>query len=375
MEYFEYRGPMPAFIKYNGNYIDNWFSNMKRMDKDLIIDGISFPTGEQAYQALKSKDPDVRRTIANMKSPYEAKRYWRGRHPREDWEDIKLNVMEEILKYKFAPGTSWHRKLMATRGIIAEINNWRDEYFGTHLERLRDGTVYIHGQNHLGKILMGIQDDHRPEVRKIFIGGSRSIRELSPSVMARVDNIVNSNFPVYVGDATSGADALVQRYLADKAYPDVLIFCAGACRNNIGRWWQTTVAREKMGERGFDLYKLKDEAMAKAAHFGFMLWDAKSKGTLNNILNLLGENKKSLVFFEPEKSFYNIADANDLSALLNRCGKEDLARFEKQLGLQKRLERLFAARESQKTNSPASSIIGPGFTQKSCNERSSCHER
>src|SRR5262245_59807427 len=95
--HFEYRGPMPRF-EYKGRYIKNWFSNMEPMDKTLIIDGTRFDTSEQAYQALKSEGPNVQRKIANM-SPYEAKRYWRGRQPRPDWEKIKLGVMEKLLEY------------------------------------------------------------------------------------------------------------------------------------------------------------------------------------------------------------------------------------------------------------------------------------
>jgi hypothetical protein len=40
--------------------------------------------------------------------------------------------------------------------------------------------------------------------------------------------------------------------------------------------------------------------MAQDAQCGVMLWDGKSKGTLNNIQELLSAGKKTLVYFAPE---------------------------------------------------------------------------
>lgn len=40
-----------------------------------------------------------------------------------------------------------------------------------------------------------------------------------------------------------------------------------------------------------------------------MLWNVRSRGTLHNILNLIGAGKKTLVYFAPEKAFYKLAAA------------------------------------------------------------------
>jgi hypothetical protein len=50
----------------------------------------------------------------------------------------------------------------------------------------------------------------------------------------------------------------------------------------------------------FFYHTAKDLAMAESADCGFMLWDGLSKGTLNNILNLLERGKKSVVYFSLE---------------------------------------------------------------------------
>jgi hypothetical protein len=172
---------------------------------------------------------------------------------------------------------------------------------------------------------------------KVFIGGSQSVRKLPASVVARIDNIVESDFTILVGDA-SGADTCVQKHLAEKGYANVLVFCTGACRNNAGGW-KTMVISANAGERGFDFYALKDREMARDADYGFMVWDGRSKGTLNNVLNLLSENNSTLVFFSPEESFHTIRHAKDLSALLAKCGKRALTIFEDILALSKRLDR------------------------------------
>jgi len=178
---------------------------------------------------------------------------------------------------------------------------------------------------------------------KVFIGGSQSIRKLPAPVAARVDNIVESDFTVLIGDA-NGADRCVQKYLAEKGYADVLVFCTEVCRNNADGW-KTTVISANSGEKGFDFYALKDREMAREADYGFMVWDGKSKGTLNNILNLLSENKGTLVFFSPEGSFHTIRNAENLPALLAKCGERDLAAFEERLHISNRLALSVGRRE------------------------------
>jgi hypothetical protein len=127
---------------------------------------------------------------------------------------------------------------------------------------------------------------------------------------------------ILVGDA-NGADKCAQRYLADKKYEKVIVYCMeGACRNNIGGW-ETKPTAAPSSAKSFNLYKVKDEAMAQAASYGFMLWDAKSAGTLNNIINLLKLNKKTLVYFSPEKTFYTVSDYYELSDILSKCDVED----------------------------------------------------
>ncbi len=186
----------------------------------------------------------------------------------------------------------------------------------------------------IGKTQKGENDP----VIKVFIGGSRKITTLPSSITARIDKIIEGHLTVLVGDAF-GADRCVQQYLAEKKYENVLVFCTGEfCRNNVGNWRIRTVL-PTADEKGFDFYAVKDLQMAREADYGFMIWDATSSGTLNNILNLLDERRSVLVFFSPDQSFHTIRNAEDLSALLAQCGTRTVTTFERKLRLSKRLSR------------------------------------
>ncbi len=173
-------------------------------------------------------------------------------------------------------------------------------------------------------------------MNKIFFGGSRRLTRLNHAVQERAENIIAQGYTVLIGDA-NGADKSMQRYLAEKNYQNVIVFCMGSvCRNNIGHWQTRYITTDK-DKKGFGYYSIKDQKMSEEATYGFMMWDAKSKGTLNNIINLLERQKKVLVYLSSEKEFYNLKNAEDLRILLEHCDKETLGRFEKLFQITRRL--------------------------------------
>lgn len=171
-------------------------------------------------------------------------------------------------------------------------------------------------------------------MNNVFIGGSRKISRLSNEVRRRIDNIVSNDYTVLVGDA-NGVDKAVQNYLFQIKYGKVIVFCvADNCRNNIGRWSLKSILPVNK-TKNFDYYSLKDAEMVKQADYGFMIWDAKSKGTLNNMINLLKDNKAVLLYYSPEKIFYTMTNLPELKIILARCGKNSIEILEKQLNLLK----------------------------------------
>jgi hypothetical protein len=155
-------------------------------------------------------------------------------------------------------------------------------------------------------------------MKKVVFGGSRRLGRLNDAIRERADNIVAREYLVLIGDA-NGADRAMQEYLAQKTYPHVLVFCAGStCRNNVGRWETRFVPSDKP-RRSFESYVVRDKKMIEEADYGFMVWDGKSKGTLNNIINLLDTAKPVLVYFSPNSTFLTLKSMHDLTDFLSSC--------------------------------------------------------
>lgn len=167
---------------------------------------------------------------------------------------------------------------------------------------------------------------------KVFVGGSRRLSRLHKKVTQTLDRLIERSLTVIIGDA-NGADKAVQSYLANKQYRNVIVFCMqNQCRNNLGDWQSRHVVT-RLRNNDFEFYAVKDLAMTKETDYGFMLWDSKSKGTLNNIVNLLRENKPVVIYFSPTKTLHSLYNLGDLSKILDKCDKESIRKFERDLGL------------------------------------------
>jgi hypothetical protein len=166
----------------------------------------------------------------------------------------------------------------------------------------------------------------------VFVAGSRQISRLPAEVGSRLDTMIEKGFQILVGDA-NGADKAVQRYLADRSYPNVLVHCMkDHCRNNVGNW-PTREVTPPRGAKGFDYYSLKDRAMAEAAEYGLMLWDGKSKGTVNNVVNLSRDHKPVVVYVAPTRQFRTVKSFDDLKELLASGDSDSVERIVSELQL------------------------------------------
>lgn len=155
-------------------------------------------------------------------------------------------------------------------------------------------------------------------MKAVFVGGSRNISRLNAEVRKRLDNIIENNLHVLIGDA-NGADKAMQRHFETKGYRNVEVFCAGGlCRNNLGEWSVRTVAADSR-ERDFTFYSAKDRVMTQEASVGFMVWDGKSVGTLLNVFRLQTGKKKVVVYISPERQFFELRDADDWNSFIAGC--------------------------------------------------------
>lgn len=174
---------------------------------------------------------------------------------------------------------------------------------------------------------------------KVFVSGSMQIKNLDTNVRMRINKIVTSNFDVIIGDA-DGVDSSIQQLLSDQKAASVTVYCSGPQpRNNIGGWPVKRVDTQfEPGTRAF--FTAKDLCMADDADYGLMIWDAKSTGTLSNVIELLYRKKKSVVYVNKIKEFLNICKVEDLEKLIGYMSEATFLKADTKLGLKKRIDSL-----------------------------------
>lgn len=172
----------------------------------------------------------------------------------------------------------------------------------------------------------------------VFVAGSISIKRLTKPVTERLDTIIAKEYDIVVGDA-GGVDKAVQRHLLARQYDRVTVYCINQPRNNLGEWPVHSVAVTATRPKRSDFAK-KDRAMAEHADAGFMIWDDRSPGTLNNVLNLLGLGKQSLVYAQTTDEFLWITGTDDLRTFADRIPVEERAAVEQKIGLSQRIQDL-----------------------------------
>lgn len=119
-------------------------------------DGILYDNSEGAYQAQKCKNYEDRKIFSEMYSD-EAKRFGRQVEIREDWDEIKVQVMEEVVAAKFEQNPLLAKRLLETgEKYLAEGNYWHDVFWGVDQNTGE-------GKNHLGIILMELREKYKKE--------------------------------------------------------------------------------------------------------------------------------------------------------------------------------------------------------------------
>ena len=125
-------------------FLSNFYASEVRLGGQVAL------TVEHAFQAAKAVRYADRLKILDAPTPTLSKRYGRRVMLRDDWEDIKLWVMEDLLRQKFRR-QDLKRSLLATGdATLIEGNWWGDEFWG-----VCEGK----GENNLGKLLMTIRED------------------------------------------------------------------------------------------------------------------------------------------------------------------------------------------------------------------------
>lgn len=121
--------------------------------------GVTYATVEHAFHAQKFDQlPEVQGRVVSARSPlqaWELAREFRLQR-RADWDDVKVDILTEIVRAKVAQHKEVYDALLATGDEeIVELNP-NDDFWGSG----PDGN----GRNQMGKILMAIRDGPDGEV-------------------------------------------------------------------------------------------------------------------------------------------------------------------------------------------------------------------
>ncbi|MCL6407535.1 hypothetical protein HLB27_10125 [Dickeya dadantii] len=173
----------------------------------------------------------------------------------------------------------------------------------------------------------------------IFVAGSITIKELDPLIIERLKKIVDQNFNVVVGDA-NGVDSSVQQELLQMGCRTTTVFSSSPKpRNNLGSWPVNFVKTDHpRGTRAF--FTAKDIQMADKADCGLMVWDAKSTGTLSNVIELLARKKYSVVFINKKKEFVIVKSPDDIDILIKNMSAAAYSKAEEKIKISEKLASL-----------------------------------
>jgi len=139
---------METINKFDGEYA--FLSNF--YPARITIDDITYPTVEHAFQAMKTFNIDDRISISEASTPGKSKRLGRRVKLRDDWEDVKISIMKDLVRQKFTRrhSTIGYKLLDTGDTLLIEGNNWDDTFWGVCKDK---------GENNLGKILMEIREE------------------------------------------------------------------------------------------------------------------------------------------------------------------------------------------------------------------------
>lgn len=118
-------------------------------EHEITLYGRTYKNAEAAYQAQKTFDLDIKTQFQQL-SAKDAKKLGRKITLRDDWDEVKEEIMEYVIRAKFSEPDLQDLLIATGQRELVEGNWWKDTYWG-----VCDGN----GQNKLGKIIMRIRDE------------------------------------------------------------------------------------------------------------------------------------------------------------------------------------------------------------------------
>ena len=118
---------------------------------EVVLDGLKYPTVEHAYQAAKTMSLASRLVIRAAGTAGMAKSLGRRVAIRDGWDNVKIDVMRDLLRQKFERKVYQDALFATGEAELIEGNTWGDTFWGVCRGL---------GENHLGKLLMDIRSGY-----------------------------------------------------------------------------------------------------------------------------------------------------------------------------------------------------------------------
>ena len=137
---------MNEILGFEGDY--RFLSNFH--PSTVLFEGKLYPSVEHAYAAAKTTNETLREQIRTARTPGAAKRFGRQAVLRDGWDDMRVEVMHNLLIQKFSQDPLMSMLINTGDAYLEETNTWGDKFWG-----VCEGK----GENTLGKLLMVIRAD------------------------------------------------------------------------------------------------------------------------------------------------------------------------------------------------------------------------
>lgn len=146
---------MNAITEFRGKHA--FLSNFS--SADVVLDGVTYPTVEHAFQAAKTLDPVAREVIRRASTPGNAKYHGQRVTLRDGWDRMRLDVMIDLVRQKFTPLHRRAELLDTGDADLVEGNTWHDNFWGDC--RCGRDSCERPGENWLGAVLMLVRSEAR----------------------------------------------------------------------------------------------------------------------------------------------------------------------------------------------------------------------
>lgn len=118
-------------------------------DQAIVFEGITYKNAEAAFQAQKTDNELLKKKFSRL-LPTEAIRRGNSIHLRDDWNQIKDDLLYQINLIKFSDEKLKQKLLDTNPQELINSNNFKDMEYGVFEGK---------GENKLGKVLMRIREE------------------------------------------------------------------------------------------------------------------------------------------------------------------------------------------------------------------------